>query len=237
MSEAARDRESLMKLIQGLKNRLLAEEPVESILTELARLEASIAALRGKFERLDAKFRMLQAALLERDILVATGEAISELPNEQVIGADHLLDAADGFYGLEHDPEGRPFRWTGPTLQFRFTLYVDRTAPRRLEVSFLWACDPEMFPAIQCFVDRKALPVRYTNDGATHRLIVDVSARTTADPGATTVICVLPKVISAKQMDPKSQDNRTLGVAFRELRIAAAGKEDQSVLQSQGIGR
>lgn len=234
MADSDAEPGTLSVRLQALRERLLRGEPQEGVLQEIVRLESAIAALQERLDSVELGYRMLEAALIERDVLIAAGEIVDQLPGEAEIAADHLLEPDGGFYGLEFDPQERPFRWTGPAPQFRFTLYVDRNQPLELEARFLWACDPAIFPGIQCYADRRLVPLQYSEQDGEHLLSGRIPARSRPDPGATTLIFVLPKVMPVSEMNPGSTDARVLGVAFRALRLrAAATQRDQDVTEKR----
>jgi hypothetical protein len=213
----ARDLREQARLI---KERLLKADSGEAIVMELARLQAQLAHLVKVLGSLESRQQTLELALSAREILVAETHLDYRLPHSLTIEADHLLNPEDGFYNLEHDGRGRPYRWTGPGKAFRFTLYIDRSVPRRATAAFFSALDPAVFGAVQCYVDQKPVKAFYHFEGETHRIGVDIPVRP-ADAGVrTTITFMLPEVRSPRDLDPSNNDARLLGLAFASLNVA-----------------
>jgi hypothetical protein len=222
------DAKDLREQARLIKERLLKADAGEAIVMELARLQAQLAHLQKALGSMETRQQTLELALSAKEILVAETHLDYRLPHTLGIEADHLLNPEDGFYNLEHDGRGRPYRWTGPGRAFRFTLYIDRSAPHRVTAAFFSALDPTVFGAVQCYVDQKPVKTAYAFEGETHRICADIPARP-ADAGVrTTVTFMLPEVRSPRDLDPKSNDARLLGLAFSSLSVSPIESTESS---------
>ena len=64
----------------------------------------------------------------------------SGLPHSVTIDAIHPA-ADNGFYDIEYEESGWPFRWSGPSRDFSFDLKIDRSAPLRLRIHLIAMID------------------------------------------------------------------------------------------------
>ena len=143
----------------------------------------------------------------------------SSLPQSVLIEADHMLRPHDGFYGVEHTSDGTPFRWTGPSVQFCFNVYVDRSNGADLRLFALTSIDFEIQRKIVLIADGETLPVDVKPDSGGFAVTGFLPART--DPGATGLVFVLPAVLTPHG----GADGRSLGLAFGRLTIVARTAE------------
>jgi len=112
------------------------EELVQELTDEIASLHRELAALKSEVAAL-TDFRSSRGLVLEPP----TAMVPPSLPQSVTIEADHMLRPHDGFYGVEHTSDGTPFRWTGPSVQFCFTVYVDRSNGADLRLFALTSID------------------------------------------------------------------------------------------------
>ncbi|MBV9694762.1 MAG: hypothetical protein JO261_13775, partial [Alphaproteobacteria bacterium] len=131
------------------------------------------------------------------------------------IEAHQPLKAADGFYAPELTEEGVVFRWTGPSPQFSFNVYIDRSQGADLRLETLSCIDPELQRKVSLFVDGEsvALDVSASGDG----FIATAELPKSAEAGATTLTFALPAALPPHGGD----DSRQLGTAFRRLLLGA----------------
>jgi hypothetical protein len=200
----------------GLEDRLQqllakrGQELVRGLIDELNDLRREIAELRREIAALHA----YQA---KRDRWLVAGEAVpaAPLPRLAVIEPDHLLRAEDGFYPTEYTMEGTPFRWTGPTPQFSFDVFVERSQGADVKLQALNCIDYEVQSKVKLLVDGVDVPLEVTPEGSGF-----VAAGSLPRNGAgrsTNLLFVLPAVL----LPPESEDTRLLGIAFGKLVVAA----------------
>src|SRR6185312_9139904 len=142
------------------------------------------------------------------------------LPQRVTIEADHMLRPHDGFYGVEHTSEGTPFRWTGPSVQFCFNVYVDRSSGADLRLFALTSIDFEIQKKIVLIADGETLPVNVEPDSGGFAVTAFLPAR--PDNGSTGLVFVLPAVLTPAG----GTEGRALGLAFGRLSIVARKAEN-----------
>jgi len=157
-----------------------------------------------------------ELATLKREISALRSRASAGLPLESVTIEPHqTLCAEDGFYSLEHTPAGTPFRWTGPTPEFRFNVMIDRTNGAELHLVALSSIDLEVQKYVTLTAYGEPIPVSVTADPP--GLAVTAFLPPREGSGATSLVFALPAVLAP----PDGNDKRLLGIAFARLSIAA----------------
>jgi len=190
------------------------EELVQELTDEIASLHRELAALKSEVAAL-TDFRSSRGLVLEPPTAVVP----PSLPQSVTIEADHMLRPHDGFYGVEHTSDGTPFRWTGPSVQFCFTVYVDRSNGADLRLFALTSIDFEVQKNIVLIADGETLPVNVEPDSGGFKVTAFLPAR--ADQGVTGLVFVLPAVLTPLD----GADGRALGLAFGRLSIVARKAE------------
>ena len=187
---------------------------VQELTDEIASLNRELAALKSEVAAL-TDFRSSRGLVLEPP----TAMAVPSLPQKVTIEADQMLRPHDGFYGVEHTSDGTPFRWTGPSVQFCFNVYVDRSNGADLRLFALTSIDFEVQKKIVLIADGETLPVTIEPDSGGFAVTAFLPAR--ADQGITGLVFVLPAVLTP----PGGEDGRALGLAFGRLSIVARKAE------------
>lgn len=190
------------------------DERVQELTDEIASLHRELAALKSEVAAL-TDFRSSRGIVLEPPAVVAA----PSLPQRVTIEADHMLRPHDGFYGVEHTSDGTPFRWTGPSVQFCFNVYVDRSNGADLRLFALTSIDFEVQKKIVLIADGETLPVNVEPDSGGFAVTAFLPAR--VDQGATGLVFVLPAVLTPLS----GTDGRALGLAFGRLSIIARKAE------------
>ena len=109
MHETARSAEALLlPYMAEMRASLHPEALFDSLVERLAMQQLALADLRRETAS-------LRAALKLRDVLLPEAHAVHAPAQRYRIVAAMPLRLEDGFYPLEYDGEGQPFRWTGPT--------------------------------------------------------------------------------------------------------------------------
>ncbi|MEI9930867.1 MAG: hypothetical protein WDM89_10035 [Rhizomicrobium sp.] len=184
---------------------------IEGIVAEFGRLAHEIVTLRRELAALtDYQASRDRWLAIER-----TAEGIVRLPRFVNIGPDQALQAQDGFYQTEWTSAGLPFRWTGPSPQFSFDLFVDRTHSAELRLNALSFIDFEVQKHVMLLVDgeRVALTAEPSGEGLT--LTGTLPSRQGCE--ATNLVFLVPATLKP----PASEDNRSLGLAFASLTVVA----------------
>jgi hypothetical protein len=191
-------------------DRSTPDKLLHSIAEELFRLHRAYHALV-------AKMHALEITQSTYDQMIASGEptALQGMPQATVVDASFSLSTEAGFYHLEYDNQGVPYRWTGPEPTFLFELFIDRQLPAAIRLRFSQASFNQAQRSVRCYVDGHEI--------ATMLIEIDgeYEVRGTLPPrdleGGSVVSFVCPSVSAPSGQ----QDIRLLGLVFRWLRIEA----------------
>lgn len=208
-------------------NKLPPETDAGAILSRLDRStpDALLKSLAEEFVRLYQAHRSLLARMHALEVtetfydqIAADQERIAMklLPRSVTVEAAFSLAAESGFYHLEYDERGTPYRWTGPEPTFTLDVMVDRTRPTQLRMRYLHIHSRHADHTVQCYVDGEPLDVTMVQNDGEFEVHGELPTRDTA--GGTVVTFICPSVSSPGIFD-ESQDIRQLGLAFRWLRI------------------
>jgi hypothetical protein len=199
----------------GLNERLKAllakrgDQLVEGCVDELGILHQELALLRRELSAL-ADYQS------SRGLELATHDGGGPLlPKSVTIEADQMLRPHDGFYPVEYTSEGIPFRWTGPSVQFCFSVFVDRSAGADVNLLALTSIDFELQKNLTLIADGETVPVEVVPEPSGFAITAFVPPR--PDRGVTSLVFVLPAVLAP----PGGTDARQLGIAFARLSVAA----------------
>ena len=200
---------ALAKQLQAIRQRVNANAPLESLMLELARQQALIDDLALQVRVLRAE-RSLGEALLPR---VETSYGGLDRAH---LDAGMPLDPEKGFYALEYDGNGQPFRWTGPQPVFSFDLHLDRRGPLAVALQIASGYG-EVSDRLRAFSDGVELPLtRQTVAGGVAYSLVLLPR---AMPGITRLSFLVKKLFTPAA---SHIDQRKLGVVFRELDVVPA---------------
>lgn len=147
--------------------------------------------------------------------LIIPEEDSRSLPEAISIQASESLLSRDGFWPIDYDAGGTPFRWTGPDTHFAFHFFVDRKRSRHLSVVAVDCVDFAKQKGLRVFVDGEPVSVRVTAHGRGMKISAELPARHGAT--ATEIVIALPHV----GLHPEVKDGRLVGLAFAELEISA----------------
>jgi hypothetical protein len=198
--------------LNGRLKTLLAkrgDELVEGCIDELGILHQELAVLRREISALSDYQSSRGLAL------IPDGAGGPLLPKSVTIEADQMLRPHDGFYHVEYTAEGMPFRWTGPSVQFSFSVFVDRSAGADVSLLALTSIDFELQKKMTLVADGETVPVAVVPEPSGFAITAFLPAR--ADRGVTSLVFVLPAVLSP----PGGADARQLGIAFARLSVKA----------------
>lgn len=194
-------------------------ERLQKLIAQNSAAEVLVRELANLMVRVDAQeltIARLSAALDLRDALLAIpATAATLLPQRTEVSADVFLNDVRGFYGLEWDRTGKPYRWTGPERASMIDLCVDRAEPKAFNLALLKMRPDGRDHACRILVDGQPVPCRIQQ---TDTLVVFSGILPAAENRVKTEVCILtPTLYSPAEMNPGSGDNRRLGVAFMKL--------------------
>ena len=180
---------------------------------ELKKLEFRVALLERAFTYASGQISELTAALASLPGGSKQAEQVS--PEPIAITADSVAPFGAGFYRREEDNTGRPFRWTGRSDHFELRLGINRNVP--------WSFSIEVRPnpnvpleTLRAFVDYNEIALEI--DAGRRVLRGTLPARGFGNQAVLTVF--MPNTFRPSDLDPKSKDTRTLGLAFYGLTLA-----------------
>jgi len=196
-------------------DRSSSDTLLRSIARELSSAGESHAALLARIVALESLLKVSDRLLGGTQTLAA-----ESLPGNVLIEAIHSLPSTGGFYGLEYDIAGAPYRWTGPNPHFSIDFFIDRRSGAKfiMRFSMLYARDVPHY--IRCMADGEEIKVTTTPVGKGFETTGELAAR--VDGGATVLSFICPATASPAQLE-LTDDHRQLGLAFQWLRVHANG--------------
>ncbi|MCW2276432.1 hypothetical protein GJ654_19380 [Rhodoblastus acidophilus] len=189
---------------------------LKSIAREIVNLRRAQAEIAVKME----VFASLQAAA-DRIVAAEAGARGASHPSRVVIEAAQSFHGSMGFYELEHDPDGQPFRWTGPDPRFSFEFFINRKTPARFVLRFGPLFTGGSPIGLLCFVDGEPAPVKLQAATTCFEAVGLLPPR--RDAGGSVLSFVCPQMGS-----PASQgldDARMLGLLFRRLTVESTPEQ------------
>src|SRR5579883_1632117 len=191
-------------------DRSSPEKLLSSIAEELLRVHRA-------YQALVARMNALEITQSTYDQMVASGEpeALQSLPQATVIDASFSLSSEAGFYHLEYDSLGVPYRWTGPEPTFLFELFIDRRSPAAIRLRFSQPTFSQTQRGVRCYVDGHEVATTLVEIDGEFEVHGTLPARELV--GGTVLSFVCPSVSAPDGQ----QDIRLLGLVFRWLRIEA----------------
>ncbi len=201
------DLESRFQQLLGRRGQDL----VRGLIDEIADLHRGLGELKRELGALSDYQSM-------RDRWLSVGGQTSRvvrLPRLAVVDPSQPMRTADGFYPLEQTGGGIPFRWTGPSAQFSFNVFVDRSHGADLRLETINCMDAGLQKNLGLLVDGESVPLELTMTEAAFTVNAALPAHD--DGRSTNLVFVLPAVLSPLE----SADTRLLGVAFTRLIVAA----------------
>jgi hypothetical protein len=155
----------------------------------------------------------------DRIVASAETQTIASMPRSVVIDAAFSLSVESGFYYLEYDVRGVPYRWTGPDPSFFFEVFVDRQAAATVRLRYSQIYSQEVGQPIQCYVDGEEIETTAIDVDGEFEVFGILPSRDSI--GGTVLSFICPGVSSPSTVE-QSHDDRQLGLAFRWLRIDPA---------------
>jgi len=128
------------------------------------------------------------------------------------VTADNQDALLDGFYRLESDGHGGPFRWTGPSRAFRIRVAIDRRLDFQGALILLGSESKLNLSNIQCNVD--GTDVELEQNSKTYKYSFRLPRR--RSPAPTLFEFITRETISPIRFGAVV-DDRKLGVIFSEL--------------------
>ncbi|MCB0335127.1 MAG: hypothetical protein KDD62_02440 [Bdellovibrionales bacterium] len=195
---------------------------IESKSDMLSGLIREIAELKYQQQELSKQIEVYQRALSQRDALLPTLETDSanlSFPATKIlIDAMYPLGKAEGFFDVEFDGQGRPYRWTGPGTSFQFSIFIPNTQAYTGKLSLFGSLKSENLKKICVYVNgiKQESHIDVSKDFA---LEFTIAKRSTI--GTVSIVFMIPETAIPNDVQPGAQDARRLGVAFHALELVA----------------
>jgi len=183
----------------------------------LDELSNQLAAQEWIIEQLTSRMEKIEAAQ-DLDGAMVSDRAESHGPPAPATAAvrmDEFLSSEQGFYELEHDANGAPYRWTGPSRRFAFEVHVDRAQAVTAFLQVISSVAPEQVSGLTATCDGRTVRVTAATRGGVSGVAVELPARKGGRP--TLLAFEVPRTISPNSVDPSSPDQRSLGMAIGGL--------------------
>lgn len=186
----------------------------DKLLTSIAE---ELFRLHRAYQAVVARMHALEITQSTYDQMISSGEpvALQTMPQGTVIDASFSLSTEAGFYHLEYDSMGVPYRWTGPEPTFLFELFIDRQAPAAFRMRFSQATFTHVQRTVRCYVDGHEIATSLVEVEGEFEVRGTLPQRDLV--GGSVVSFVCPSVSAPGGQ----QDIRLLGLVFRWLRIEA----------------
>lgn len=203
----------LERFVQEVRANLDESQVLESLIKELALHKLELAEFKRELAVIRAHQRM-------RDILLPRAKEEYSGRKQAAIDAGMPLGAEQGFYALEYDGRGRPFRWTGPGRVFHFDLHLDRSTPLRFTLHLAPWCE-KYARGLRCFSDGVEIPlVKQPCNWAVEYGAVLLPREVL---GVTRIEFLVAKTFSPALLSADAAaDKRQLGVVFLDLTASEA---------------
>lgn len=191
-------------------DRTSPETLLMSLAAEIARLSRAQADLAARLKAVEQMH-----SIEDRLLAVATARQLAALPASAVVDAMQTMLDATGFYGLEFDGSGKPYRWTGPGTDFSVEFFLNRQHGGVFTLHFSRFAGPAAPGDVRCLVDGVPAGVEAVElGGASFEISGPLPVR--LDAGPTLLTFVLPATASPRELGISS-DERQLGLAFQSV--------------------
>lgn len=132
----------LKALTREIRDELGEHNVLDALARELAASRVAMAELTTEVMALRREMEAIKLVQKSRDILLPEARLQYAGRRKATVEAGMPMPAERGFYALERDGIGNPFRWTGPTQAFHFDFHLDRAVPLRFVLQMpLWGAD------------------------------------------------------------------------------------------------
>ncbi|HJV70905.1 hypothetical protein [Ideonella sp.] len=148
----------LKTLAREIRDDLGEHNVLDALARELAAERLALADLLQDMAALKRELDAIKLVQKSRDILLPQARTQYAGRRKAVVEAGMPMPAEHGFYALERDGVGNPFRWTGPSTEFHFNLHLDRSVPLRFVLQMpLWGA--EHAGGLRATCDEMTLPL------------------------------------------------------------------------------
>ncbi|MEK8030650.1 hypothetical protein AACH06_07405 [Ideonella sp. DXS29W] len=206
----------LKALAREIRDELGEHNVLDALARELAVSRLALAEVSAELAEVRKEMEAIRLIQRSRDILLPQAKLQYAGRRQAAIEASMPMPAERGFYALERDGVGNPFRWTGPTRSFHFDLHLDRTVPLRFVLQMpLWGSEHAQGLRASC--DEVSLPL-LRRPG--HRVLDFEGVLLPREVLGLTRLTFLSERVSTVTSNEDEGASRQLGVPFLRLSVA-----------------
>ncbi|HEV8689465.1 MAG TPA: hypothetical protein VGQ91_04145 [Ideonella sp.] len=212
----------LKTLAREIRDELGEHNVLEALARELATGRLALAELTQELAGVKRELDAIRLVQKSRDILLPQARAQYAGRRKAVVEAGMPMPSDRGFYGLERDGLGNPFRWTGPTQAFHFDFHLDRSVPLRFVLQMpLWGA--EHAQGLRAICDEMTLGlVRRSGN----RMLDFEGMLLPREALGVTRLTFVAEHMSVASSDADEGATRQLGVPFLRLSVSEASEAE-----------
>lgn len=181
-----------------------------------------LAEIKYEQQELHKQIEVYQRALTQRDALLPrlyTDEKSFSFPAKNIcIDAMYPLHRNDGFYDLEFDSQNRPYRWTGPSTSFQFSIFIPNTQQYSAELTLFGSLNKDNLKNIQVYVNGNRQDAHF-DVSPVYKFKFSVPERDNV--GSVSIVFMISSTEVPNSLKSDAEDHRELGVAFHSLELTA----------------
>ena len=215
----------LKALAREIRDELGEHNVLEALARELAAGRLALAELNQELAVTRREIEAIRLVQKGRDILLPQARAQYAGRRKATVEAGMPMPPDRGFYALERDGVGNPFRWTGPSPAFHFDFHLDRSVPLRFVLQMpLWGA--EQAQGLRALSDEMTLPLLRRNG---NRVLDFEGMLMPREALGLTRLSFVVERMSLASSDADESTSRQLGVPF--LRLAVSEASDAEVAE------
>jgi hypothetical protein len=212
----------LKALAREIRDELGEHNVLDALARELAAGRLAITELTQQIAGLQHELDAIRLVQKSRDILLPQARSQYAGRRKAVVEAGMPMPADHGFYALERDGVGNPFRWTGPSQAFHFDFHLDRSVPLRFVLQMpLWGGDHAV--GLRAMSDDMTLPLVRR---AGNRVLDFEGLLMPREALGVTRLTFITDHVSTVTSDTDESATRQLGVPFLRLTVAEASEAE-----------
>jgi hypothetical protein len=212
----------LKALTREIRDELGEHNVLDALARELAASRLAMVELTAEVAALRHEMDAIKLVQKSRDILLPQARLQYAGRRKATVEAGMPMPAERGFYALERDGVGNPFRWTGPTQAFHFDFHLDRAVPLRFVLQMpLWGADHAQGLRASC--DEMSLPL-LRRPG--NRVLDFEGVLLPRESLGVTRLTFLADRLSTVSSNDEDGATRQLGVPFLRLNVSEISDAD-----------
>jgi len=212
----------LKTLAREIRDDLGEHNVLDALALELAADRLALAEMVQEMAVLKRELGAIKLVQKARDILLPQAQTQYAGRRKVIVEAGMPMPAEHGFYALERDGVGNPFRWTGPTPEFHFDFHLDRSVPLRFVLQMpLWGA--EHASSLRAMCDEMTVPL-LRRPG--NRVMDFEGMLLPRESLGVTRLTFIADHVSTVAAETDENAPRQLGVPFLRLTVAEVSEAD-----------